>query len=170
LRFWSDAVNTMNKLQFVIFISVINWRLSSVELNWQQLRRSTRFGGIFRSPEFATKLRQMKADYRRYRGNLGHLPRPLGHMPPYLITDFNPNINFVLNKYVGPPYSRTEMLHAACMLPGSNSCRSVSVAARARLQQQTRRTQLLLSTDGTDRRTDVHSAVLWRLPQTTRTA
>ena len=127
MRFWPDAVNTMNKLQFVIFISVINWRLSSVELNWQQLRRSTCFGGIFRSPEFATKLRQMKADYRRYRGNLGHLPRPLGYMPPYLITDFNPNINFVLNKYVGPPYSRTEMLHAACMLPGINSCRSVSV-------------------------------------------
>ena len=56
------------------------------------------------------------------------------------------------NEYVGPAYNRTK-IYAACVSRGSSSCRSVS-AAGARLQQQTRRPLLLLSIDGTDRRTD----------------
>jgi len=53
--------------------------------------------------------------------------------------------------YAGPPYSRTK-IYAARKSHGSSSHRSIS-AARARPQQQTRRAPLLLSIDGTDRRT-----------------
>jgi len=56
------------------------------------------------------------------------------------------------NLYVGSSYSRTK-IYAGRMSRGSSSYRSIS-AARARPQQQTRRPPLLLSIDGTDRRTD----------------
>ena len=57
-----------------------------------------------------------------------------------------------LNEYVGSSYSWTK-IYAARVSRGSSSYRSIS-AARARPQQQTRRPPLLLSIDGTDRRTD----------------
>jgi len=61
-------------------------------------------------------------------------------------------------KYVGPPCSRTR-IYAVRMSRDSSSYRSMS-AARARPQQQTRRPPLLLSIDGTDRRTNGHWTVL----------
>jgi len=59
------------------------------------------------------------------------------------------NTNSDLNKYVGPPYSRTKT-YAARMSRSSSSYRSMS-AARAGPLQQTRRPPMLLSIDGTDR-------------------
>jgi len=56
------------------------------------------------------------------------------------------------------------------MSRGSSSYRSIS-AARARPQQQTRRTSLLLSIDGTDRLTDGRTLDRFMtLPHTMRTA
>ena len=56
------------------------------------------------------------------------------------------------NNHIGPRYSRIK-IYAAHKSRGSSSYRSIS-DARARPQQQTRRPQLLLSIDGTDRRTE----------------
>jgi len=64
----------------------------------------------------------------------------------------------MMNKYVGPPCSRTR-IYAVRMSRDSSSYRSMS-AARARPQQQTRRPPLLLSIDGTDRRTKGHWTVV----------
>ena len=58
----------------------------------------------------------------------------------------------------GPPCSRTK-IYAARVSRGGSSYRE-TYAARARPQQQTHRPPLLLSIDGTDRRTDGHSTVL----------
>ena len=55
-------------------------------------------------------------------------------------------------EYVGPPCSRAT-IYAARVSRGSCSYRSIS-AVCARPQQQTRRPPLLLSINGTDRRTD----------------
>ena len=56
------------------------------------------------------------------------------------------------NNHIGPRYSRIK-IYAADKSRGSSSYRSIS-DARARPQQQTHRPQLLLSIDGTDRRTE----------------
>ena len=72
--------------------------------------------------------------------------------------------------YAGPSYSRTNIYavrgsyaadDARCSSKADgDGGRCWSIAARA--QQQTSRTSLLLSIDGTDRRTDGHSTVLGR--------
>ena len=76
------------------------------------------------------------------------------------------------NEHVGPPYSLTK-IYAARITQGSSSYRSI-YAARARPQQQTRRPRCFCrSTEKNrqaERRTDRHSTVLRRLPQTVRTA
>ena len=75
------------------------------------------------------------------------------------------------NKYVGPPYSRTK-IYAALVSCSSSIYQLIphSCGPVLRIQQQTHCPQLLLLIDGTDRRTDGHSTVLWRLPHTMRNA